>query len=261
MTIYRYRKGSGRRLNVVKYTPRGSYLPYYKRGSYSNMWRSTARATYNALAAKQQRDSTTVTINRIATAAVTIPSGQTNGVVILNHWDSLRQSQFFPNYAPMYDQMKIDAITIKVTGSQMGTATTPRANLVPAVILAFDRNGLSVGQVLTSSTVSTYSSAQLKNWSLGNSFVMRQTIYPSTMAEKSQYIPTESLVDPTADTSAGNPCTNLSSPLLAFKPITLLGADVGMITASADVPMQFAFTVEYEYTVTFRGMRKPALNA
>lgn len=156
----------------------------------------------------------------------------------------------------MYDQMKIDKIRVKVTGNQAGSAMT--SNLSPAVVLAFDRNGLSLGQSLSSATISTYSSAQLKQWSTGNAFVMYQTIYPSTIMEKGQYIPTESLNDPEVDETSANPCYSLSDPTLPFKPVTLLAVDMGNAMTSSQT---FAFTIEYEYTVTFRGMRKPSLGS
>ena len=216
---------------------------------------SRRRANREARAARQQRDSCTVTISRIGTISVQVGSGVTNGSGVISHWNELRQSAFFPNYAPMYDQMKIDKIRVKVTGSRAGSAQT--TNISPAVVLAFDRNGLSPAQQLSTATISTYSSAQLKQWSSGNAFTMWQTIYPSTIMEKGQYIPTESLVDPTDDTSSENPCTYLSDPQMPFKPITLIGVDLGVAPGADNT---FAFTIEYEYTVTFRGMRKPSLS-
>ena len=199
-----------------------------------------------------------MTISRIATVPVIISNGNNSSAVPINHWNQLRLSTYFDNYAPMYDQMKINKIRMKVTGNQSGTAQT--ANLSPAVVLAFDRNGLSPNQTVNTGTISTYSSAQLKQWSTGNAFVMYQTIYPSTIMEKGQYVPTDSLLDP--ETTEGqvstNPSYNLADPTLPFKPISMLGVDLG-ITAASD--QTFAFTVEYEYTVTFRGMRKPSLSS
>ena len=151
--------------------------------------------------------------------------------------------------------MKIDKIRMKVTGSQGATAQT--LNISPAVVLAFDRNGLSEGQQVTSGTVSTYSSAQLKTWSVGNAFTMWQTIYPSTIMEKGQFIPTESLQPPSpTGQDSSNPCSNLADPTLPFKPISLLAVDLG---SPVQQPNAFGFTIEYEYTVTFRGMRRPTI--
>ena len=197
-----------------------------------------------------------MTISRIATTPVIIAANQSSNAVAINHWNSLRQSTYFGNYAPMYDQMRLDKVRIKVTGSQAGSAQT--SNWSPSVVLAFDRNGLSTGQQLSSSVVSTYSSAQLKQWSSGNSFVMYQTIYPSTIMEKGQYVPTESLQDPATVSDPSNPCYNYSDSTLPFKPITLIAVDMG---ANLEADNTFAFTIEYEYTVTFRGMRKPTIQS
>lgn len=215
------------------------------------------RATGNSRSARQQRDSALVTISRIASSSVTVDSAGGNGAVAINHFNNLRQSEYFPNYAPMYDQFKIDKIRIKVTGSQLGSSTTTASNISPAVVLAFDRNGLNENQQLSSAVISTYSSAQLKNWSTGNAFTMYQTIYPSTIMEKGQYLPTDSLQDPDTVTSSTNPCVNTSDSTLPFKPITLLAVDLGGTSFAAN--QVFAFTIEYEYTVTFRGMRKPTI--
>lgn len=232
------------------WTPRRSYYgPRYIRSRTSRR-----KANAEARAARQQRDAATVTINRVATVQVVVPVGDANGAVTINHWNQLRLSSFFPNYAPMYDQMKLDKIRVKITGFRAGTAQT--SNISPSVVLAFDRNGLNEGQTVSTATISTYSSAQLKQWSTGNAFVMYQNIYPSTIMEKGQYIPTESLEDPTDTDVVDNPCVNESSSTLPFKPLTMIGVDLGVPQAAAQT---FAFTAEYEYTVTFRGMRKPSL--
>ena len=226
------------------------------RGRYARS-RSRRRSTGNATAARGQRDAATVTISRIATYSVVIAQQSSNAGIAINHWNSLRLSSFYGNYEPMYDQVKIDKIRVKVTGSQSGSAVT--ANISPSVVLAFDRNGLEPNSSLQPAAISTYSSAQVKQWSTGNAFVMYQTIYPSTIMEKGQYIPTAALIAPTeaaGGNSAFNPCYDLTSPTIPFKPITLLGVDMG---SSMTAQQGFAFTIEFEYTVTFRGMRKPTI--
>lgn len=223
------------------------------RGRYARS-RSKRRATGNARAARQQRDAATVTISRIFTYPIIISNRNQSAAISINHWNSLRLSEFYGNYSPMYDQVKIDKIRIKVTGNQAGSAMT--SNLSPSVVLAFDRNGIDTDP--TTAIISTYSSAQLKQWSTGNAFVMYQTIYPSTIMEKGMYIPTESLLNPSDDATALNPCVRDTTPTIPFKPITLLGVDLG-VAASSD--QTFAFTLEFEYTVTFRGMRKPSISS
>lgn len=249
-----------------------------RRYGWSKSRSSRRRALGNARAGRQQRDAATVTISRIATVSISVPaagsspSGEPPGygtnpdsywnVATINHWNQLRQSTYFTNYSPMYDQMKIDKIRMKVTGSQSGTSITP--NISPAVVLAFDRNGLDSSQIasstsfpLSTASISTYSSAQMKQWSTGNAFAMYQTIYPSTIMEKGQYVPTNALEAPSTEASSTNPCTLLSDTTLPFKPISLLGVTLGGTNLSA--VQTFSFTIEYEYTVTFRGMRKPTI--
>lgn len=223
------------------------------RGRYARS-RSKRRATGNARAARQQRDAATVTISRIFTYPIVISTRNQSAAISINHWNSLRLSEFYGNYSPMYDQVKIDKIRIKVTGNQAGSAMT--SILSPSVVLAFDRNGIDSDP--TTAIISTYSSAQLKQWSTGNAFVMYQTIYPSTIMEKGMYIPTESLLNPSDDATSLNPCVRDTTPTIPFKPITLLGVDLG-VAATSD--QTFAFTLEFEYTVTFRGMRKPSISS
>lgn len=233
------------------WTPRGNnYGPRYARSRTSRR-----KANAEARAARQQRDSTTVTLNRIASFPVEIPIGTGSAGISIAHWNELRLSTYFENYAPMYDQMKLDKIKVKVVGSQAAAIQT--SSISPAVVMAFDRNGLNAGQNLNPAAISTYSSSQMKNWSLGNAFTMYQTIYPSTIMEKGQYIPTDSLTDPSDDDSGTNPCTPISDPTLPFKPITLIGISTG---ANQTAVQTYVFTMEFEYTVTFRGMRKPSLS-
>ena len=96
-------------------------------GTYSSRRSSIrSRSTGNTRAARAQRDSATVVINRIAPFDVYIygnyytdsngQGGTTSGAIAISHWDELRKSQFFPNYSSMYDQMRLDKTRIKITG-------------------------------------------------------------------------------------------------------------------------------------------------
>lgn len=259
------------------YPSRRAYGSSYTRygsqyGRYSRYRRSSrSRATGNQIAARQQKDSATVTINRIASYQIVIPSQESGNTVAINHWNSLRLSSYYSNYSPMYDQMKIDKIRVKLTGSRLATAVLEgAAGFSPAVVMAFDRNGLDETQIgvqaqgsklnkLTPTSVSTYSSAQIKNWSAGNAFVMYQTIYPSTISEKGQWISTTSLSDPESVDKTTNPCTLSTDPTVPFKPITLIALDMAGGKVAAE--QTYGFQIEFEYVVTFRGMRKPSLNS
>ena len=120
-------------------------------GTYSSRRSSIrSRSTGNTRAARAQRDSATVVINRIAPFNVYIYGdyyeaaglgGTAVGAIAISHWDELRKSQFFPNYSSMYDQMRLDKTRIKITGSSAVSGESPYDS--PSIILAFDRNGLN----------------------------------------------------------------------------------------------------------------------
>lgn len=259
-------------------------------GTYSSRRSSIrSRSTGNTRAARAQRDSATVVINRIAPFNVYIygehyesSGGTVHGAIAISHWDELRKSQFFPNYSSMYDQMRLDKTRIKITGSQAVAGENPYSS--PSIILAFDRNGLNSTQYVKlpnaqvpsskpavafpdPNLVSTYSSAQTRQWSSGNSFSMYQTVYPSTIQEKGQYIATGALqapIDPSTitgnipDSEFANPCSFWQHQSYPFKPVTLLAVRLPQPVKSQNT---YIFNIEFEFTVTFRGMRKPGIAA
>lgn len=249
-----------------------------------------SRSIGNTRAARAQRDSATVVINRIAPFNVYIYGdyypdslgGTTFGAIAISHWDELRKSQFFPNYSSMYDQMRLDKTRIKITGSSAVSNNNPYDS--PSIILAFDRNGLNSTQFVKlpntqvpstnpsvafpdPNLVSTYSSAQTRQWSSGNSFSMYQTVYPTTIQEKGQYIATGALVAPIdpatitgniPDSEFSNPCSFWQHQSYPFKPITLLAVRLPNPVKQKNT---YIFNIEFEFTVTFRGMRKPGIAA
>lgn len=260
-------------------------------GTYSSRRSSIrSRSTGNTRAARAQRDSATVVINRIAPFNVYIygdyytgsPAGTTFGAIAISHWDELRKSQFFPNYSSMYDQMRLDKTRIKITGSSAVSNNNPYSS--PSIILAFDRNGLNSTQYVKlpnsqvpstkapvafpdPNLVSTYSSAQTRQWSSGNSFSMYQTVYPSTIQEKGQYIATGALLAPIEpstitgnipDSEFANPCSFWQHQSYPFKPVTLLAVRLPEPVTTQNT---YIFNIEFEFTVTFRGMRKPGIAA
>lgn len=198
---------------------------------------------------------------------------------MINIYDILRKSEFFQNYAGMYDQFKINRIRVKLT---QGNATSDAFTLVSA----WDRNGLEASQLNLSSTtvpfnitsgadfntnLRTYSSAVTKSVSSGSSFSMIRYLAPSTMAEKSQWIApnqlqqwytpwdtsaddqyqTYAVANATLQASAitSNPTYLLTDTNLQFKPTFLMN----LWSAS---PSSAIYNVEFDITVTFRGMRK-----
>lgn len=241
---------------------------------------SIRKAIGNTIAAYQQRDSSTVVINRITTASITVPAGASNSGYYFSLWNELIKSQFYPNYSTMYDQMKMISALIKVTGFAAASATT--INISPQIVTAFDRNGIdnvvtSTGgegeqpavttytpQDINYDLISTYSSAQLRSWSLGNSFVTSRRISPSTLAEKSMYVSTiqpSALQLGTTDGAGSAGANNLTNPFqdqaYPYKPIFFIGVDQGVANASTTTTT-YTFKVEMEFSVVFRGMRKPS---
>lgn len=240
---------------------------YGRRYTGSRKWRRT-RGQYRA--ANQQKDSGTFVIN-----ATTVADVSSNAATMINVYDILRKSEFFSNYANMYDQFKINRIKIKLT---QGNATTNAFTLVSA----WDRNGLDLAQLdITSNALSgkaelsqnirTYSSAVTKSVSNGSSFSMVRYLAPSTMAEKSQWIAPAQLKDWYQGYTAGssnryqqfnflsgvsvdstNPSYIPTDINLQFKPTFL------MTLWSQDVSSA-VYNCEFDISVTFRGMRKSAI--
>ena len=215
-----------------RYRRRYPYRTYGRRYRYYS--RSQRRATRNQVAARQQRDKAEINISvpsRLETfsAAVTIPNGEgiaptvlNSGVFALNIWDLLRKSEFYQSYANMYDQVKIEKATVKLTPYQFPIYT----NLQGVgqyyngytIVTAWDRTGLSEEQTYTrltaagrqaligsvdntdglyvninGPTAGTYSSALTKNINPNSNTAVTRTIYPSTIAEKAYYVNTSDL--------------------------------------------------------------------
>lgn len=192
-------------------------------------------------------------LNRQAVLDLVIESGSSEALEVQNLWDQLRQSSFFTNYSGMYDQIKLDSIRLKLSGAWQ--QKTSNNDQIPVVTTAFDRNGFVDGTTPDASRVPTYSSALSKPWSLGSAFSQTRSLYSSTMAEKSQYIPCTTLANPATVSNCTNPCWNGSCLTCPFKPIYLVHAK---LPTNAEADYTLHLTVEYDFCVTFRGLRKRA---
>lgn len=215
------------------------------------------KATGNQRAARQQRDVATVTINHIDTLSIDFVKDTNASSIGIVLWEEFRRSKYYENYSNMFDQVCINKIRVKVTGQN---SITPGTQIYsPTMIMAFDRNGLDPAagdKAPRAEEISTYSSAQIKQWSAGSAFSMYQTIYPATMAEKGQYIPVGNIADPTVDKSSTNPCQPTSNVGIPFKPIVFLA---GALPAVTPALYTLHLLAEFEFVVTFRGMRKPSV--
>lgn len=236
--------------------------PYTKRNwRYSSAWKaaspyrsrrygSKARALGNSYSARQQADSTQVVINKVTEIPVQFSAGTTVAGTSVNIWSELYLSSFYPNYAPMYDQVKLDGVRVKINGSVQGNNVS--SYITPTVITAWDRNGISPD--IQPHNISTYSSAVSKPWSLGNAFVQYRDIYAKTMSEKSQYVSTQSLSANQNDPN--NPASPYQVQAIPWKPQLLIEVDVP--TGSTLGGNTVVFNVELDFICTFRGLRKGA---
>lgn len=255
---------------------RTTNYPYRRGVSSTRTSRSSVnrRAQANIRNAFQQKDTAEVVIN----AKSTISCGTNGTVAALNVFDALLHSEFYNNYAPMYDQLKLDKVKAKFTALSWAQDNN-HSNFT--IYTAFDRNGLDEGQIVKAAgntvirtnigqDVITYSSALSKNLNSGAPFEVIRYINPSTVQEKSQYLSTDSLrawydrydvnqmqyvnnegsdnipyVDPK------NPCYLEKFEGIPFKPTYLVGVESFGNNGGICV-----FNVELDICITFRGLRK-----
>lgn len=241
--------------------PFRSFSRYRRRGSYSSQKyrRSTSvkrRAYGNLRSAAQQRDSTEVVINTVFPATITIPQGSNLAGIGINVYQQLAQSQFYSNYAPMYDQFKLNGVRVKVNGSIQGTNAS--SYLTPTITTAWDRNGIEVGSTLESlaNNISTYSSAITKPWSLGNAFIQTRTIWAETIQEKSQYL-SPSNITPNGTGGVNDPSYPIQVPAVPWKPTFFI--QISLPTGAALGGQVISFTIEMDIIVKFRGLRKGSI--
>lgn len=203
---------------------------YYKRGQ-------TRRSYGTIKAAKQQSDNVTFTIN--------IPSKMDNvyckrqnisgftdvyGTYAMNIYDLMRKSEFYQNYANMYDEFKIENIKVKLLPTSFYRkqgADLTYTNLT--VYTAWDRTGLNDSQLrlitagvydnqaisatdtrknyevigkngdddglycIVGENITTYSSAESRQVNPNSISTITRWLKPKTITEKSQWLSTSSL--------------------------------------------------------------------
>ena len=211
----------GRRYYSSRYPRRSS------RRTYSSSARSKRRAIGNYRAALQQKDKSDVNLSITHRCECFVGETPDNnianvtdaGVYALNIFDLLRRSDFYQSYANMYDQMKIERIKIKLTPIEFATNAIENANggniyHAYTIVTAWDRTGLDVQQthLITESQdagiigtvndvdglyvsikpteIASYSSAITKNLTVNSNTSINRALYPSSIAEKAQYVNT-----------------------------------------------------------------------
>ena len=206
-----------------------------------------------------------------------------NNTAFVNVFDALIHSEFFNNYAPMYDQFRIDKVKAKFTSLQYPTANGNGTSVNLSVVTGFDRNGFDKSQfneVINAGgeslficnigeNIATYSSSVTKNLAFGSPFEIIRYINPSTIQEKSQFIATDSLRywytnyneqtntyhylnTEVENCKPENPCYPIRNDAVPFKPTYL----IGVLQSSNQLQGPCIFNCELDVCVTFRGLRK-----
>ena len=123
---------------------------YYRRNTNSKAWG-------NMRAAKQQADQSNFTINIPTNISAfcrqenLLPDQGANGVksmgcFALSIFDQLRKSEFFNNYANMYDEFKIDKVKVKLLPTSWSNLSGETRYRNLTVYTAWDRTGLNETQ-------------------------------------------------------------------------------------------------------------------
>lgn len=200
-----------------RYYGRNRYY-YYKKGS------TKSKSWGNMKAAKQQADQSTFTINIPSSVSCFAKKATVNiegqnvdivkGVRAINVYDLLRKSEFYVNYANMYDEFKIDRIKLKLLPTSW-TISTDSSYRNVTVYTAWDRTGLSKEQVwikvasvantdtaigtagnddgvycLVGEDITTYSSSESRTVNPNTNTSIVRWLNPKTMSEKSQWLST-----------------------------------------------------------------------
>ena len=197
--------------------------PRFARRSYGGRgYSSIARRTRgNFRAGRQGTDSTNVTIQGMTTLPIRVTTSNaytTNGQALgISIWQLLINSDFYANYATMYDELRMNGFRLKIIGNSAGTTVLASGLSSAGTVVALDRNGVR-GKPATfrggedgGTTANpfieldeteksrswqqalSYGSAKIKSWSPGNAFQQWISANVSSMIEKSQYVKTQEL--------------------------------------------------------------------
>lgn len=221
----------------------------------------------NKRAAAQQKDSLTLTLKYSDSFTVTSDNTNQPPGYSQNIYNALRNSPMYGAFASMYDQVKLNSCTVHVTQKASNASIqTPASPL--QIVTAWDRSGIEYSPTDNALQPNTYyntaqrSSAFSKAALYGSSYRTTRTLYPSTIEEKGQYISTARLAQATPapdETDEEYPYTLRESGSYKFKPTFLL-ACLTQTTAAATTQIA-QFDIDFEIVVTFRGLRKIAVQA
>ena len=167
-------------------------------------------------------------------------------------WTALSNSGFYDLFAQMYDQIKLNAVKVKITLLSAAENIFSSTNN-PVFVCAWDRNGVNSTTTNPAEPfryVSSYGSAITRPMTVGANFGMQRYINASTMSEKSQYVATSVVSILGSDTNSSDDGA-IGRPY-PFKPTLLLAV---YSSASDSAAQTLNFNVEWQFDVTFRGTR------
>lgn len=238
-------------------------MAWYRKGKKS--WRYgkrssvKRRARANQRAAANQRDSLTIAIKYSSPYDFTAENAATSLTRYVNMYSVLANAPMYAAFASMYDQVKIESATVSV--NQMWSNPTYQNVANPMQICtAWDRTGISYDpitgtvQKVDFDSVAQASSAFVKPALYGTLYKCTRKIYPSTMEEKGQYVPT-AMLNSGAAQLLDSPTSDNETGAYKFKPTFEMSIKPnGNGIAKNDSVGKFMF--DYTIIVTFRGLRK-----
>lgn len=223
------------------------YRRGYRRGGrrYGSSLRRRSRG--NIRAAFQQNDSSTMTMRISSVIEMSFqPNSQANGN-IENAYHVLANSPMFQAISQLYDQVKVDAVRVKLAQSYANGTYQNIQN--PATIVTYwDRNG--VDGIPTIDQAGTYSSAIKTTALVGGTFKQTRYIYASTMQEKSFFVPV-SRVD-----TMGQAANAGATETVPWKPTFGITFRSNVQNGDANAVVVARFQLEWAIVCTFRGMRQ-----
>ena len=211
-------------------------------------------------AAFQQRDSTQIVINSTESVTLAVPANTNGSTIIRNVTKLLCSTEFFQHYAAMYDQFKIDGVSVsaEIVYNTFGQA----AMTFPNVISAWDRNGIDKATVNVTSNgvtqteaplvpgpyqVASYSSAVSRAYYPGARWGITRRLVASSLQEKSIYLPTVKTAEVMTE----------SSLYAAWNPDFLMSVLLGAATPTCQ---SLVFNLSWSWVLTLRGLRKTSLD-
>ena len=211
-------------------------------------------------AAFQQRDSTQIVINSTESVTLAVPANSNGSTIVRNVTKLLCSTEFFQHYAAMYDQFKIDGVSVsaEIVYNTFGQA----AMTFPNVISAWDRNGIDKatasvtfsGVTQTNAPVvpgpyqvASYSSAVSRAYYPGARWGITRRLVASSLQEKSIYLPTVKTAEVMTE----------SSLYAAWNPDFLLSVLLGANTPTCQ---SLVFNLSWSWVLSLRGLRKTSLD-